>query len=112
MTSVSPLFLGIGPLRRAIIGNLRIIHLMSLAGVASYLVVNPTLRLCVLGFGVFMSCLGWAATFYAESVHEVRFESKILGLMLGLILSSTAKFMWKTNNPMWPIMHASRARHP
>lgn len=106
MTSVSPLFLGIGPLRRAILGNLRIIHLMSLAGVASYLVVNPVIRLCVLGFGVFMSCLGWAATFYAESMHDVRFESKILGLMLGLILSSTAKFMWKTNNPMWPIMHA------
>lgn len=106
MTTISPFFLGIGPLRSFVIGNQRIMHLLSLAGIASYLVPNPTYRLCTLGFGVAMSCLAWVATFCAESVHEARFESKILGLILGLILSSTAKFMWKTNNPIWPIMHA------
>lgn len=106
MTTVTPLFLGIGPLRSFVINNQRIVHLLSLAGIASYLVPNPTQRLCTLGFGIAMMCLGWVATLTAESVHEVRFESKILGLMVGLILSSTAKFMWKTNNPIWPIMHA------
>ena len=106
MTSVSPFFLGIGPLRSFVVNHLRIVHLLSLAGIASYLVIDPTLRLCVLGVGVFFSCLGWAASFSAESIHEVRFESKVFALIIGLILSSTAKFAWQTNNPIWPIMHA------
>ncbi|KAF4126180.1 calcofluor white hypersensitive protein [Geosmithia morbida] len=106
MTTIAPVFLGVGFLRPAIIGNLRIIHLLSLCGIASYLVLDPTHRLCTLGFGVAMSCLGWIATLYSESVHEARFESKILGFLVGLILSTTAKFMWRTNNPIWPIMHA------
>ncbi|VUC35511.1 unnamed protein product [Clonostachys rosea] len=106
MSTVSPLFFGIGPLRSVLIQNQRVVHLLSLAGIASYLVTDPTKRLCTLGFGVAMSCLGWVATFAAESAHDVRFESKILGLIVGLILSSTAKFLWHTNNPIWPIMHA------
>jgi hypothetical protein len=74
--------------------------------VASYLVLNPAQRLMTLSFGLAMACLGWAGTLSAESAHEGRFESKVLGLILGLILSSTAKFIWQTNNPIWPIMHA------
>lgn len=106
MTTISPLFLANGNLRSFAMHNQRTIHLLSLSGIASYLIPNPTVRLCVLGFGVFMSCFSWTATLVAESVHEVRFESKVLGLMAGLILSSTAKFIWQTNNPVWPIMHA------
>ncbi|KAM4056574.1 frag1/DRAM/Sfk1 family protein [Hirsutella rhossiliensis] len=106
MVSVSPALLA-GPLRPVILGNLRIIHLLSLAGVAAYLVVNPVYRLFIVGFGVAMSTLGWVASLHAESAHEVRFESKLLGLMVGLILSSTAKFAWQTNNPVWPVMHAA-----
>ncbi|KAK7966801.1 Protein cwh43 [Apiospora aurea] len=43
---------------------------------------------------------------YSENVHETRLESKILAWLVGLVLSSTAKFAWWTNNPIWPIMHA------
>ncbi|PNY28872.1 Protein cwh43 [Tolypocladium capitatum] len=106
MASVSPALL-VGPLRSIIVNNLRIIHLLSLAGVAAYLVVDPARRLFTVGFGVAMSTVGWVATLYSESIHETRFESKLLGLMVGLILSSTAKFAWQTNNPVWPIMHAA-----
>ncbi|KJZ77615.1 hypothetical protein HIM_02792 [Hirsutella minnesotensis 3608] len=106
MVSVSPALLA-GPLRSVVLSNLRIIHVLSLAGVAAWLVVNPVYRLFIVGFGVAMSTLGWVASLHAESAHDVRFESKLLGLMIGLILSSTAKFAWQTNNPVWPVIHAA-----
>src|SRR5688572_19707774 len=106
MCTVSPFLLGIGPLRSLVVNNLRIVHLLSLVGVASYQVTSMIPRLCAVGFGLGMACLGWAATLSSSRAQDVRFESKVLGLMLGLILSSTAKFAWKTNNPIWPIMHA------
>ncbi|GJN71482.1 Cwh43p [Purpureocillium lilacinum] len=106
LVSISPVLL-VGPLRSVIVSNLRIIHVLSLAGVAAYLVIDPVYRLFTVGFGVALATLGWVGTLYAESIHETRFESKLLGLMVGLILSSTAKFAWQTNNPIWPIMHAA-----
>jgi len=106
LVSISPVLLA-GPLRSVIVSNLRIIHVLSLAGVAAYLVIDPVYRLFTVGFGVALATLGWVGTLYAESIHETRFESKLLGLMVGLILSSTAKFAWQTNNPIWPIMHAA-----
>jgi hypothetical protein len=106
MSTISPFFLTIRPLRSIIVSNLRIIHLLSLSGIAAYLVVDPVQRLIAVGFGVAMGCLGWAGTLYSEAVHDVRFESKILGWMVGLILSTTVKFAWRSNNPIWPTMHA------
>ncbi|QPG93643.1 hypothetical protein C2857_001357 [Epichloe festucae Fl1] len=104
LVSISPLLL-VGPLRSVVVNNQRIVHLLSLSGVAAYLVLDPARRLFTVGFGVAMSTLGWVATLHAESIHETRFESKLLGLLVGLILSSTAKFAWQTNNPIWPVMH-------
>lgn len=106
MATTSPFALGINPVRSFVFGNLRIVHLLSLAGIAAYLIVEPTLRLCVVGFAVAATCLSWVATLHAESVNETRLEAKVLALMLGLILSSTVKFAWQTNNPIWPVMHA------
>ncbi|KAK0384488.1 hypothetical protein NLU13_8574 [Sarocladium strictum] len=106
MCTVTPFLLGIGPLRSLVVNHLRVVHLLSLVGVASYQLTSMVPRLCAVGFGLGMACLGWAATLSASRSQDVRFESKVLGLMLGLILSSTAKFAWKTNNPIWPIMHA------
>lgn len=105
LSTITPLFLGIRSVRSLVLNNLRIVHLLSLAGVASYLAADPTLRLCIVGFGVAMTCLGWVGTFMTEFPHAVRFESKIFGFVIGLILSSTAKFVWQTNNPIWPTMH-------
>ncbi|PKS04956.1 hypothetical protein jhhlp_008322 [Lomentospora prolificans] len=107
MTTTAPLLLANQSLRPVLVQNQRALHLASLAGVAAYLVEMPEIRLFIVGFGVSLSCLAWATTFYAESIHDVRLESKILGLVVGLILSSTMKFTWWTNNPIWPIMHAA-----
>jgi hypothetical protein len=107
MSTVAPALLAIRPLRFLIVKNQRITHLLSLAGLLAYLVENPVLRLFTVGFGVWMSCLGWAATLYSDSVQPARLEARILAWVIGLLMSSVAKFAWYTNNPIWPIMHAA-----
>ncbi|KAK3348772.1 Frag1/DRAM/Sfk1 family-domain-containing protein [Lasiosphaeria hispida] len=106
MSTISPALLGIKPLRSLVISNQRITHLLSLAGLLAYLVTDPVYRLFTVGFGVWMGCLGWAATLYSDSAHPARLEARILAWTIGLLMSSVAKFAWYTNNPIWPIMHA------
>ncbi|KAK8034313.1 Frag1/DRAM/Sfk1 family protein [Apiospora rasikravindrae] len=110
MSTISPLLLSIKPLRSFVTNHLRICHFLSLAGLLAYRVESPIYRLFTVGFGVSMSCLSWSAQLYSENVHETRLESKVLGWLVGLVLSSTAKFAWWTNNPIWPIMHAENGR--
>ncbi|KAI2606778.1 Frag1/DRAM/Sfk1 family-domain-containing protein [Hypoxylon sp. NC1633] len=106
MSTISPFLLGIKPIRSFIVQNSRLFHLLSLAGLLAWQVKDPAYRLFTVGFGVAVSCLSWAATWYSESVHEARLESKILAWTVGLVMSSAVKFAWQTNNPIWPIMHA------
>ncbi|KAF2084546.1 calcofluor white hypersensitive protein [Saccharata proteae CBS 121410] len=106
MCTVSPFLLGIGPLRRLVVSNLRIMHVLSLSGLLAWLVKSPEYRLFAVGFGLWMSCLSWAATFYAERSQPYRLEARIAAFSLGLLASSIAKFAFHTNNPIWPIMHA------
>jgi len=105
MCTVSPFLLGIKPLRHLIVNNIRISHLLSLSGFLSFLAKSPENRLFSAGFGVWMSCLSWAATFYAERSQPHRLEARISAFSIGLIASSVAKFSFWTNNPVWPIMH-------
>ncbi|KAL7619372.1 Protein cwh43 [Parahypoxylon ruwenzoriense] len=107
MSTISPLLLGIKPLRSLVLHNLRACHLLSLAGLLAWQVKDPAHRLFTVGFGVAMSCLSWAATLYSESINDVRLESKVLAWTVGFVMSSAVKFAWQTNNPIWPIMHAS-----
>lgn len=106
MGTISPFLLGISPLRGLIIRNLRTIHLLSLSGLLAYLITDPVARLAAVTFAVSMQCLGWSATLYSDATHEGHLESRILALLIGLLMSSVVKFMWWTNNPIWPIMHA------
>lgn len=106
MCTVSPFLLGIGSLRFLVVRNIRICHLLSLSGLLAFLVEDPANRLFSVGFGVWMACLSWAATFYAERSQPHRLEARISAFCLGLIASSVAKFAFWTNNPVWPIMHA------
>lgn len=106
MASVSPFVLAIPDVKRLVVRNVRAVHLLSLTGLLAYLVTDPVMRLGTVGFAVFMQCLAWSATFYSESVHEGRLESRVLALVSGLLLSTIVKFIWQTNNPIWPIMHA------
>lgn len=106
MCTVSPFLLSIKSLRFLVVRNIRIIHLLSLSGLLAFLAESPVNRLFAAGFGVWMGCLAWAATFYAERSQPHRLEARISAFCLGLIASSLAKFAFWTNNPIWPIMHA------
>lgn len=106
MSSVSPFLLGIAAFRSLVLKNVRTVQLLSLVGLLAYLVPSPELRLLAVGFGVSLSCLSWSATLYAERSQSARLESRILAWSIGLIASSIAKFAFRTNNPIWPIVHA------
>jgi hypothetical protein len=107
MSTVSPFFLTIRPFRKFVVNNLRITHLLSLAGLLAYLVTDPVYRLCIVGFGVWMTCLSWAATWYSEGYQPGRLESKISAWTVGLFMSSVVKFAWQTSNPIWPTSHSA-----
>ncbi|KAK0703013.1 Frag1/DRAM/Sfk1 family-domain-containing protein [Lasiosphaeria miniovina] len=68
MSTISPALLGLKSVRSFVISNQRVFHLLSLTGLLAYLVVNPTIRLFTVGFGVSMGCLAWAATWFSDSV--------------------------------------------
>jgi hypothetical protein len=107
MATISPFLLGIKSVRSLVVKNLRLFHLLSLSGLLAYLVVNPVYRLFIVGFGVSMSCLSWAGTWYSEGGQPGRLESKISAWVIGLITSSIVKFAYQTSNPIWPIAHAA-----
>lgn len=107
MSTVSPLLLGIRPLRSLVVKNIRVCHFLSLAGLLAYQVKDPANRLFTVGFAVWMSCLSWAATWYSEAAQPGRLESKVSAWTIGLIASSVVKFAWQTSNPIWPTSHAS-----
>lgn len=106
MCTVSPSLLGIRPLRSFVIRHNRVMHLSSLTGLLAYLIKPPEYRLFSVGFGVWMACLSWAATFYAERSQPPRLEARISAFSLGLLASSVSKFAFWTNNPIWPVVHS------
>ena len=105
MSTISPLLLGIPPVRRLVFGNLRAAHLLSLVGLLAFLVPDPASRLFTVGFAVAAQCLAWSATWFADRRDSVRLQTKILAWCIGLILSSIAKFAFRSNNPLWPILN-------
>ncbi|EEH37499.1 calcofluor white hypersensitive protein [Paracoccidioides lutzii Pb01] len=106
MVTISPFLLYIPSFRSFAVRNVRIIHLLSLSGLQAYLIQRPEYRLFTVGFSVAMSCLAWPTTWYGERSQPARLEARVMAWGLGLIASSVAKFAARTNNPIWPIMHA------
>lgn len=107
MVTVSPSLLAIKSLRSVVVKNLRACHLLALSGLVAYLVKDPAGRLFTVGFSVWMSCLAWAATWYAERAHPARLEARISAWTIGLIMSSVVKFACRTSNPIWPVAHSA-----
>lgn len=106
LSYASPVLLAIPSVRSAAAKNPRLLHMLSLASLLAYKIQNPANRLFVVAFAAGCSTLAWSSTFYAEKTHSARLESRILAFGIGLIMSSIAKFACRTNNPIWPIMHA------
>ncbi|EEH43536.2 uncharacterized protein PADG_08156 [Paracoccidioides brasiliensis Pb18] len=106
MVTISPFLLYIPSFRSFAVRNVRVIHLLSLSGLQAYLIQRPEYRLFTVGFSVAMSCLAWPTTWYGERSQPARLEARVMAWGLGLVASSVAKFAARTNNPIWPIMHA------
>jgi hypothetical protein len=107
MTTISPFLLAIRPFRRFVVNNQRLFHLLALSGLLAYNIKSPVYRLFTVGFGISMTSLAWAATWYSEGYQPVRLESKISAWTVGLIMSSVVKYAWQTSNPIWPTSHAA-----
>ncbi|KAJ0424066.1 Frag1/DRAM/Sfk1 family-domain-containing protein [Aspergillus carlsbadensis] len=107
LSYLSPILLAIPAFRSLAINNPRLFHFLSLSGFLAYKVQDPANRLFISTFSVSCSCITFVATLYADRVQSARLESRIFAWGIGLIMSSVAKFAGKTNNPVWPIMHAS-----
>ena len=106
MCTISPFLLCSSTFRSLVVKNIRYVHLLSLSGLLAYLVKAPELRLFAVGFGVSMTCLAWSATWCAQRSQAVRLDTQVLAWSIGLLASSLTKFASRTNNPIWPIMHA------
>ncbi|KAL4945171.1 hypothetical protein BDV06DRAFT_185420 [Aspergillus oleicola] len=104
---VSPILLAIPALKSLAVKNPRIFHFLSLSGFLAYKVQDPANRLFLSTFAVSCSCITFAATLFGDRAQQSRLESRVFAWGIGLIMSSIAKFAGKTNNPAWPIVHAS-----
>ncbi|KAI6037664.1 Frag1/DRAM/Sfk1 family-domain-containing protein [Pisolithus marmoratus] len=99
---LSPVLLGITPLRQwATTTQGRVaLRLLSLVGLAAYVLDDPVTRLFVVGsanlVNLISHCADWMACPNA-------YQGLLLGL--GLILSSLSKHANHSNNPVWPMLN-------
>ena len=105
MSTISPLLLGVTPIRRFVISNVPIIQATTIFGLLAYLIRSPEGRLGAVSFAVWQGCLAWTATWAGARGNPAKLEAKVTAWSLGLIASSIAKFAFQTNNPLWPIVN-------
>ncbi|KAF7196194.1 Protein CWH43 [Pseudocercospora fuligena] len=105
MSTISPLFLEIGPIRRLASKNFPVIILTTAIGLLAYLIKGPEARLGAVSLAVWNGCFAWVALWWSKRNSPAMLEAKVSAWLIGLIASSIAKFACWTNNPLWPIMH-------
>ncbi|KAI7664378.1 calcofluor white hypersensitive protein, partial [Hortaea werneckii] len=106
MSTISPLMLGIPPIRRFSLKYPYVLHLlMGMFGLSAYLINSPEGRLGQISLAVWIGCLAWVATWYRGRGDSKNLEARISAWLIGLIASSVAKYAFQTNNPLWPVMH-------
>ncbi|KAI8342279.1 Frag1/DRAM/Sfk1 family-domain-containing protein [Chlamydoabsidia padenii] len=103
--TLSPMILGIGPVRRLFARYRGFFHLLSLIGVASYLKVDPVWRLSLTAVGLGISLTTWCATWFETRDHVGTLDRSIMIWGLGLLVHNVMKMAWWSENPIWPIMH-------
>ncbi|CAL5870220.1 uncharacterized protein PFLUO_LOCUS4455 [Penicillium psychrofluorescens] len=103
---LSPILFAIPGVKYAATKNLRLLHLLSLLGLLAYRFQDPANRLFVTSFALSTTCVAWTTSWFSERGNTPRLETRILAWGIGLIMSSIAKFACRTNNPLWPIVHA------
>ncbi|GAB5587832.1 Protein cwh43 [Umbelopsis nana] len=105
--TISPCLLGNRRVQASVYKNRYLFHLLSLAGVASYLIETPSRRLITTAFGVSISVMTWMSTFIGSSADPVLFERTVLVWGTGLLFFNLVKLAWATESPIWPTMKSS-----
>lgn len=105
LVTITPGFLAFDSICRIVFEYRGYLHLLSLMGLASYMLTDPVYRLMASAFGIGISLLTWFATFFGNRSKNVHLEYYISVWCLGLLLHNVIKMAWYTNNPIWPIMH-------
>lgn len=106
MATISPLLLSIPAIRSLAIKHNRWLHYSYvLPGLLAWRVADPAGRLFTVSFSVWQGCLAWTSMWYAERASSDRLQARISAWVIGLALSSIAKFACYSDNPLWPIMH-------
>lgn len=105
LVTISPLLLGSRTICSTVYSYRGYFHLLSLVGIASWVIVDPAARLATTATGISLSILTWTATWASEKGRMGTLEYSALVWILGLLLHTVIKMAWWTENPIWPIMH-------
>jgi hypothetical protein len=97
--------LGIQFIRNVVRSYKNYLQLVSLVGIAAYLITDPVYRLLTVTFGLALNILVWTSKWVDSMDDPGQLERHSLVWLLGLILSNIVKMAWWANNPIWPIMH-------
>ncbi|KAK5105464.1 Protein cwh43 [Lithohypha guttulata] len=107
MSTLSPLLLGIPQIRVLAIKYNRWLHYSSvIPGLLAWQVTDQVNRLGMVSLAVWQGSMAWTAMWFAERNDSGRLQARVLAWMVGLVLSSIAKFACYSNNPVWPVMKA------
>ncbi|KAI0663719.1 Frag1/DRAM/Sfk1 family-domain-containing protein [Cubamyces menziesii] len=104
LSMVSPVFLGIGPFRAwaKTQGGRATLHVLTLVGVAAYVVPSPLGRLLLVSFASAAASIRAAVDWLAVEGDEVAYQAVVAGL--GFLVSSLSKHANHSNNPVWPFI--------
>ncbi|KAI9030757.1 Frag1/DRAM/Sfk1 family-domain-containing protein [Phycomyces nitens] len=103
--TLTPIVLGIRPLRELVFNYRGVFHALSLIGVASFWALDPALRLILTASGLGISLTTWSATWFELRNQNGTLERSVLLWGVGLLVHNVVKMAWWTENPIWPIMN-------
>ncbi|RCK66211.1 Protein CWH43 [Candida viswanathii] len=76
-----------------------------LFGIGAYKVPDPEQRLLTITAGTVFGVISVVSEFAAVRNYPKKFNSYVSTFILGALATSIFKFMFYSNNPIWPIMH-------
>lgn len=74
-------------------------------GIGAYKFEDPEQKLLAITAGTVFGIISTVNEFWSLSKHPKKLNSYIATFILGLLATSTFKFLFYSNNPIWPIMH-------
>lgn len=103
---IAPLFLFLSPLKRFFAVHPSICRFLTVIfGIGAYKVSDPENRLLSITAGTAFGVIAFIVEAWSLSAKPAKYQSYIIFFLIGLMLTSIAKFACTTRNPIWPIMN-------